>query len=209
MRMCCTLLVIAIYPISALACYCPSLDHACEAYKSVPIIFTGTVTDLGYREANSNTGSYSQQIQFAVNESFKGGSAGSITVTRVHVQSSCASNAPEFVVAGRFLVWALPDEQGNPVISDCTPARRFEDAAQFISELRDLRAGQVQLTFSVEFTATAIFQTAPNRRSWRAIRPCHLQGRRCWCRQAIIATQQLQTKKVISLCRWSEGVDIE
>jgi hypothetical protein len=40
------------------------------------------------------------------------------------------------------LVWAFPDEQGNPVISDCTATQRFEDATQFISELRELRAGQ-------------------------------------------------------------------
>ena len=39
-------------------------------------------------------------------------------------------------------VWAHPDEQDNPVILDCTPTQRFEDAAQFISELRELRAGE-------------------------------------------------------------------
>jgi hypothetical protein len=31
----------------ALACSCPAVDHACEAYRRVPVIFTGTVTDLG------------------------------------------------------------------------------------------------------------------------------------------------------------------
>jgi hypothetical protein len=133
--------MIAIYPIVAFACFCPDVKHACEAYGWVPIIFTGTVTDLGSRETNSKTGSYSQRIRFAVDESFKGTNGNGITVTRLHVQSSCRSTAPEFVVGGGFLVWARPDEQGNPVILDCTPTQRFEDAEQFISELRELRAG--------------------------------------------------------------------
>jgi hypothetical protein len=142
MKTCCILLMIAIYPIGALGCSCPTVHHACEAYRMVPIIFTGTVTDLGYKETNSKTGSYSQEIRFVVNESFKGTSADSIMVTHVHVRSNCPSNAPEFIVGGRYLVWALPDERGNPVISDCTATKRFEDASQFVAELRELRAGQ-------------------------------------------------------------------
>lgn len=141
MKAWCILLAIAMCPISALACSCPAVDHACEAYRSVPVIFTGTVTDLGSRETNSKNGSYSQEIQFSVDESFKGTSTSRITVTRVHVQSSCPSNAPEFVVGERFSVWAFPDQEGKLAISDCTPTQRIEDAAQFISELRELRAG--------------------------------------------------------------------
>jgi len=141
MKAWCILLAIAMCPISALACSCFPVDHACQAYRRVPVIFTGTVTDLGSRETNSKNGSYSQEIQFSVDESFKGTSASRISVTRVHVQSSCDSNAPEFVVGGRFLVWAFPDQEGKLAISDCTPTRRIEDAAQFISDLRELRAG--------------------------------------------------------------------
>jgi hypothetical protein len=142
MKTCCILAMIAIYPIVAFACSCPDVVHACEAYRWVPIIFTGTVTDLGPRETNAKTGSYSQRIGFAVDESFKGTNGTSISVTRMHIQSSCRSTAPEFVAGGRYLVWAHPDEQDNPVILDCTPTQRFEDAAQFISELRELRAGE-------------------------------------------------------------------
>ena len=133
--------MIAICPISALACFCPSVEHACEAYRRVPIIFAGTVIDLGSRETNVNTGSYSQRMQFGVEESFKGTSTERITVTRVHVRTSCSSAAPEFAEGGHYLVWAFPDEQGNPVVSDCTVTRRLDDAAQLISELRELRAG--------------------------------------------------------------------
>ncbi len=141
MKRCCILLMIAICPVAALACFCPSVEHACEAYRRVPIIFAGTVVDLDSRETNPNTGSYSQQMQFAVGESFKGTSADRITVTRVHRRTSCPSTAPEFVGGVHYLVWAFPDEQGNPVVSDCTVTRRLDDAAQLISELRDLRAG--------------------------------------------------------------------
>jgi hypothetical protein len=84
---------------------------------------------------------YTQEVHFSVDESFKGTSASRITLTRVHVQSSCPSNAPEFVVGARFSVWAFPDQEGKLAISDCTPTRRIEDAAQFISELRELRPG--------------------------------------------------------------------
>ena len=140
MRAWCILLAIAICSGSAWACSRFPVDHPCQAYRSVPVIFTGTVTDIGPRE-NSTNGSYSQDMQFSVDESFKGASAGHITMRRVHVPSSCPSNAPEFIVGARFLVWALPDQQGKLAITDCTPTRRIEDAAQFISELRELRAG--------------------------------------------------------------------
>jgi hypothetical protein len=141
MKMGCTLLVIIAFPISALACSCPPVHHACEAFRAVPVIFTGTVTGVGPKEPSLDTRGYSRQVQFGVDESFKGMSTGSTTVTFAHVQSSCPSNAPEFVVGGRFLVWAFADTQGNLVISDCTATRRFEDAAEFISELRELRTG--------------------------------------------------------------------
>jgi hypothetical protein len=133
--------MIAICPGGALACFCPSVEHACEAYRRVPIIFVGMVIDVGSRETNANTGSYSQQMQFAVEESFKNTSAERITVTRVHVRSSCSSTAPEFAEGGHYLIWAFPDGHGNPVVSDCTVTRRLDDAAQLISELRELRAG--------------------------------------------------------------------
>jgi hypothetical protein len=141
MKVCCILLAIAMCPTSVLACSCRAVEHACKAYRRVPVIFTGTVTDLGSRETNSKNSSYSQEIGFAVEESFKGTSASRITLTRVHIQSSCPPNAPEFVVGARFLVWAFPDQEGNLAISDCTPTRRIEDATQFISELREQRAG--------------------------------------------------------------------
>jgi len=80
-------------------------------------------------------------MQFAVEESFKNTSAERITVTRVHVRTSCSSTAPEFAEGGHYLVWAFPDEHGNPVVSDCTVTRWLDDAAQLISELRELRAG--------------------------------------------------------------------
>ena len=107
----------------------------------MPIIFVGTVVDLGSREANPNTGSYSLQMQFAVDESFKGTSAERVMVTRVHARTSCSSTAPEFAEGGHYLVWAFPDEHGIPVVSDCTAPRRLDDAAQLVSELRELRAG--------------------------------------------------------------------
>ena len=142
MRVLCTLFLGMMCPISASACSCPQVEHACQAYATTPLIFTGTVVSLDAKETSSNTGSYSQKIQFDVNEPFKGARIGVITVTRVHVRSSCPSSAPEFVVGGQYLVWAYDDPSGIPVISDCTVTRSLADAAQFVSELRELRAGQ-------------------------------------------------------------------
>jgi hypothetical protein len=137
-----TLFLIMMCPISAFACFCPPVEHACEAYATTPIIFTGTVISLGARDANSNTGSYSQKIQFDVAEPFKGTGTGAITITRVHVRSSCPSSAPEFVVGRQYVVWAYANTSGTPIIFDCTVTTPTADAAQFISELRELKAGQ-------------------------------------------------------------------
>ena len=159
MKRYCILLIFAIYSIGARACFCPAVEHACEAYRRVPIIFVGTVVDLGSREANPNTGSYSLQMQFAVDESFKGTSAERVMVTRVHARTSCSSTAPEFAEGGHYLVWAFPDEHGIPVVSDCTAPRRLDDAAQLVSELRSYGPVTAQPTSSATFFATAFFQT--------------------------------------------------
>jgi hypothetical protein len=129
-------------PTSTLACSCPPVEHACEAYTATPIIFTGTVVSLGARETTSNRASYSQTIQFDVNEPFKGTRTDAITIKRVHVPSSCSSSTPEFVVGRQYLVWANDDESGIPIVSDCTATRPLEEAAQFVSDLRELRAGR-------------------------------------------------------------------
>lgn len=112
--------MIAIFVRSALACSCPPVDHACEVYRWVPIIFAGTVSDLGSKEINSNAGSYSQQVRFAVDEPFKGVSTENIVVKAVHQQSSCPSFLPDFTIGGHYLVLALQDEQGSAFVSDCT-----------------------------------------------------------------------------------------
>jgi hypothetical protein len=159
MRRCCILLMIAMCPVGALACFCPSVEHACEAYRRVPIIFVGTVVELGSRETNPNTGSYSQQMLFAVGESFKGTSAERTTVTRVHVRTSCTSTAPEFSEGGHYLVWAFPDEHGNPIVP---PAPSRDDLTMPRNSFR--RCGSygpvtVQPTFLAILFATAFFQT--------------------------------------------------
>jgi hypothetical protein len=85
--------------------------------------------------------SYSQKVRFAIDESFKGTEGKSLTVNRVHFRSSCPDTAPEFIIGEKFLVWAFNGEGGNAVVLDCTPGKRIADAAQFISELRELRDG--------------------------------------------------------------------
>lgn len=141
----CILLMIVLYRASALACGCGPIEHACQAYSATPIIFVGTITGLGEKEASSmssRSGSYAQKIQFRVDESFKGPDQGStMLATFEHVASSCGSLAPEFAMGAQYLFWASADDQGGATITDCTPTKRLEDAAQFISELRELRAG--------------------------------------------------------------------
>jgi hypothetical protein len=141
MRVLCILFLSVMCPLSASACFCPQVDHACEAYAATPIIFTGTVVSLGARETTSKAGSYSQKIQFDVNEPFKGTRTSVITITLAHVPSSCQSSAPEFVVGRQYLVWAYDESNGVPIVSDCTVTRPLEDAAQFVSDLRE-SAGQ-------------------------------------------------------------------
>jgi hypothetical protein len=136
------LLLTTLCPIGAFACSCPAVEHACQVYGLTPIIFTGTVVGLGTSQLDPVTGFYTQTIQFEVNERFKGTEPGVVTAVREHVRSTCPSGAPEFAVGGKYLVWAFPDDAGNAVISDCTLTRSLEEAAQFISELRELRAGQ-------------------------------------------------------------------
>jgi hypothetical protein len=159
-------------------CFCPSVEHACEAYRRVPIIFVGTVVKLGSRETNPNTGSYSEQMQFAVGESFKGTSAERITVTRVHVRTSCTSTAPEFSEGGHYLVWAFPDEHGNPVVPDCTVTRRLDDAAQLISELRELRAGHGPTYIFGNIVRDRIFPNGVRQEDPPIILPCPLRRRK-------------------------------
>ena len=82
----------------------------------MPIIFVGTVVDLGSKK-RTRIQARSLQMQFAVDESFKGTSAERVMVTRVHARTSCSSTAPEFAEGGHYLVWAFPYEHGIPVVS--------------------------------------------------------------------------------------------
>ena len=128
---------------ACIACSCFPVEHACEGYRSVPVIFSGTVTNLADREPSarfSRPGSYSQRIEFRVDESFKGpGQGATFSVTFEHVASSCQSLGPEFVVGKQYLVWA--SGEGEPKIDDCTPTRNLESATQLVFELRELRSG--------------------------------------------------------------------
>lgn len=130
---------------ACLACGCGAIEHACQGYKSAALVFTGTLMNLEPRGASlvpNRPGSYSQRIEFKVDESFKGPSQGTtFIVTFEHHASSCGTSAPEFVIGNRYLVWAFSYGEGEPLIDDCTPTRNLADAAQLISELRELRSG--------------------------------------------------------------------
>jgi hypothetical protein len=117
------------------------MEHACQGFKGIPIIFSGIVIGLDEPEITSRRGSYSQTIHFHVDESFKGTTGKTLSVLRIHVGSSCPSSTPELLLGHEYLVWAGEDNQGNAVVSDCTPTRSIEDSGQLISELRELRAG--------------------------------------------------------------------
>lgn len=137
-----TLLLAATLPVSARACSCPNIEHACQAYRRAPIIFIGVVTNIRAENGASDYDSDSHQVAFAIEESFKGTSDESITVEWVHKRrSSCPSTTAEFKLGDKFLVWAFEGENGDAVVSDCTPTRRIEDATQFVSELRELKNG--------------------------------------------------------------------
>jgi len=140
MKVCC-LLIAAMLPVCAFACSCGRIERACEAYRIAPIIFIGTVAELGSRDVGSDGVSYSQQVRFAVDESFKGTDGKAVTVNRIHFRSSCPVTTPEFDLGKKFLVWASDDGDGNALVTDCSPTQRLEDATQFTSELRGLQSG--------------------------------------------------------------------
>jgi hypothetical protein len=136
----CVGVVLMMAATSTLACSCPPVEHACEAYTATPIIFTGTVVRLGARETTSNRASYSQNIQFDVNEPFKGTRTDVITITRVHVPSSCPSQRlsqsypperRETRGTGGLFIRPTSGNTGEGVIvgeqlrSDCGPTRPF------------------------------------------------------------------------------------
>jgi hypothetical protein len=143
----------------------------------VPVIFAGTVADLGPKEVNSKTSSsYSQQTRFIIDEPFKGASTENIVVKAVHQQSSCPSFLPDFTIGEHYLVLALQDEQGNAFVSDCTATRKLEDAAQFLSELRELRHGTGPTYIFGTISRTRIFPNGVRVEDLERYSPLPLSG---------------------------------
>lgn len=141
----CAVIAVLLLRTACLACGCGAIEHACQGYKSAALVFTGTLMNLGPRGSSllpNRPGSYSQRIEFKVDESFKSPGQGTTSiVTFEHHASSCGTSAPEFVIGNRYLVWAFSYGEGEPLIDDCTPTRNLAEAAQLISELRELRSG--------------------------------------------------------------------
>ena len=113
-------LLLAAAPERAAACSCAWPGAPCEAYESIPVIFTGHVSEIRtVHEPMTRDGGPEEidVVRFGVEQAFKGVSEREVEV-RTNTESSMCEY--QFGVGGEYLVYARQDDQGRLVTSHCT-----------------------------------------------------------------------------------------
>jgi hypothetical protein len=122
-------------PAAARACSCVMQSpRPCARFWSAPVVFVGLVAEEAKAEKDGD-GWARRVFRLNVEESFRGGAAGTVEVLTGQGGGDCGYN---FAVGTRYIVYAHPDRQGRLTTGICSATRPLEKAGEEIEFIRGL-----------------------------------------------------------------------
>jgi 5-hydroxyisourate hydrolase-like protein (transthyretin family) len=126
----------------AAACTCAEPGPACVEYWKASAVFAGRVESIGGQRSGKMVPALAmQRVRFAVSEPFTGVTGKTVEVTTARGGQSCGY---PFRQDAEYLVYARRDEgTGDLVVTLCSPTQELSRAADDLTYLRRIAAGEV------------------------------------------------------------------